>query len=121
MANTNLGAVSSYAEAREGGYTGTKEEWQRMLAGLPADAEIATQKAQDAATAAGEAAQSLRDTQQIKEDVQGLKDNVKDMHDEVMQQESANKQDKDYNAVSGNVAVFDEEGNSKDSGIGGGN
>ena len=120
MANTNLGAVSSYAEAREGGYTGTKEEWQRMLAGLPADAEIATQKAQDAATAAGEAAQTLLDAQQIKEDVQGLKDNVKDMHDEVMQQESANKQDKDYNAVAGNVAVFDEEGNSKDSGIGGG-
>lgn len=117
MANTNLGAVSSYAEAREGGYTGTKEEWQRMLAGLPADAEIATQKAQDAAASAGEAAQSLQDAQQIKEDVQDLKDSVKDMHDEVMQQESANKQDKDLDAIAGNVAMFDNEGDTVDSDI----
>lgn len=112
MSDRILGGVTAYSEAVRGGYTGTREEWETMLAGLPTDAE----RASAAATRAEDAASSVDG---VVETVTGLKDETQALHDEVMQQESANKQDKDYNAVAGNIAAFDEEGNSKDSGIGG--
>ena len=113
MSDKILGNVTAYADAVAGGYTGTKEEWEAMLAGLPADAQTASEAAQRAETAAG-AVDGVIDT------VTELKNETKTLHDEVMQQESANKQDKDENAVEGNVAVFDGNGNTVDSEIGGG-
>lgn len=56
----DLGPVTAYADAVAAGYTGTKEEWQALMASYASVAEEA-QEAKEGAEAAQEAAESARD------------------------------------------------------------
>lgn len=65
VVTTNLGVVTAYGDAVEGGYTGTKEQWQALMAdygtiGTQAqtDAQTASTAAQTATTKASEASAS---------------------------------------------------------------
>lgn len=51
VVTTNLGAVTAYADAVAGGYTGSKAEWQALMASYATVAEEAAQSATDAETA----------------------------------------------------------------------
>ena len=48
VVTTNLGTVTAYGDAVAAGYTGTKEQWQALMANY---ATVGTQAAQDAQTA----------------------------------------------------------------------
>ncbi len=48
VVTTNLGTVTAYGDAVAAGYTGTKEQWQALMADY---ATVGTQAAQDAQTA----------------------------------------------------------------------
>lgn len=56
----DLGAVTAYADAVAAGYTGTKEEWQTLMASYASVAEEA-QEAREGAEAAQDAAEDARD------------------------------------------------------------
>lgn len=65
VVTTNLGVVTAYGDAVEGGYTGTKEQWQALMADYgtigtqaQADAQTASTAAQTATTKASEASAS---------------------------------------------------------------
>ena len=47
----NLGAVTAYADAKAGGYTGTKEEWEALMADYAVVGQQAAESAQTATTA----------------------------------------------------------------------
>lgn len=71
VVTTNLGVVTAYGDAVEGGYTGTKEQWQALMAdygtiGTQAqqDAQTASTAAQTATTKASEASASATQAQQ---------------------------------------------------------
>lgn len=71
VVTTNLGPVTAYGDAVEGGYTGTKEQWQSLMAdygtiGTQAqqDAQTASQAAQTATQKASEASTSATQAQQ---------------------------------------------------------
>lgn len=52
VVTTNLGVVTAYGDAVEGGYTGTKEQWQSLMADYGTIGAQAQQDAQTASTAA---------------------------------------------------------------------
>lgn len=65
VVTTNLGVITAYGDAVAAGYTGTKAEWQALMANYATvgqqaaqDAQTASQAAQTATTKAGEASQS---------------------------------------------------------------
>lgn len=61
VVTTNLGVVTAYGDAVEGGYTGTKEQWQSLMADygtIGAQAQADAQTASTAATTATTAAQT---------------------------------------------------------------
>ena len=65
VVTTNLGTITAYGDAVAAGYTGTKAEWQALMANYATvgqqtaqDAQTAYQAAQTATTKAGEASQS---------------------------------------------------------------
>lgn len=71
VVTTNLGVVTAYGDAVEGGYTGTKEQWQALMADYgtigaqaQADAQTASTAAQTATTKASEASASATQAQQ---------------------------------------------------------
>ena len=71
VVTTNLGPVTAYGDAVEGGYTGTKEQWQALMAdygtiGTQAQeaAQTASTAAQTATTKASEASASATQAQQ---------------------------------------------------------
>ena len=55
VVTTNLGAVTAYADAVAGGYTGTKAEWQALMASYGSVAEQAAESASQAADSASAA------------------------------------------------------------------
>ena len=55
VVTTNLGAVTAYADAVAGGYTGTKAEWQALMASYGSVAEQAAESASQAAESASAA------------------------------------------------------------------
>ena len=72
----NLGVVTAYGDARAGGYTGTKAQWQALMANYATvgqqaaqDAQTASQAAQTATTKAGEASQSATRAEQAAESI----------------------------------------------------
>jgi len=117
MSDMILGGVTAYSDAVKGGYTGTREQWEAEMANLGNTRVIAEQKAQEATAAAQRAETAASSVDGVIETVTGLRDETQALRDEVMQQESSNKQDKDLDAIAGNVAVFDNEGNTVDSDI----
>ena len=117
MGDMILGNATAYADAVRGGYTGTREEWEAEMANLGSTRTIAEEKAQEAKTAAQQATAATAVIDGVVDEVTALKEETQALHDEVMQQESSNKQDKDLNAIAGDVAVFDNEGNTVDSDI----
>lgn len=65
VVTTNLGTITAYGDAVAAGYTGTKAQWQALMANYATvgqqaaqDAQTASQAAQTATTKAGEASQS---------------------------------------------------------------
>lgn len=50
VVTTNLGVVTAYGDAVAAGYTGTKAEWQALMASYASVAEEAAQSAEDAET-----------------------------------------------------------------------
>ena len=71
VVTTNLGPVTAYGDAVRGGYTGTKEQWEALMAdygtiGTQAqqDAQTASTAAQTATTKASEASASATQAQQ---------------------------------------------------------
>ena len=65
VVTTNLGVITAYGDAVAAGYTGTKAQWQALMANYATvgqqaaqDAQTASQAAQTATTKAGEASQS---------------------------------------------------------------
>ena len=65
VVTTNLGVITAYGDAVAAGYTGTKAEWQALMANYATvgqqaaqDAQTASQAAQTATTKAGEASRS---------------------------------------------------------------
>lgn len=52
VVTTNLGAVTAYGDAVAAGYTGTKEQWQALMADYATVGQQASQSAQTASTAA---------------------------------------------------------------------
>lgn len=54
----NLGVITAYGDAVAGGYTGTKAEWQALMASYGSVGEQAHQDAQTATEKAGEASAS---------------------------------------------------------------
>lgn len=71
VVTTNLGVVTAYGDAVEGGYTGTKEQWQALMADYgtigtqaQADAQTASTAAQTATEKASEASASATQAQQ---------------------------------------------------------
>ena len=68
VVTTNLGAVTAYADAVAGGYTGTKAEWQALMASYATVAEEAAQSATDAETAKNAAVTAKTDAQTAKTD-----------------------------------------------------
>lgn len=68
VVTTNLGTITAYGDAVAAGYTGTKAQWQALMANYATvgqqaaqDAQTASQAAQTATTKAGEASQSATD------------------------------------------------------------
>ena len=57
VVTTNLGAVTAYADAVAGGYTGTKAEWQALMASYGSVAEQAAESASQAADSASAASE----------------------------------------------------------------
>lgn len=57
VVTTNLGAVTAYADAVAGGYTGTKAEWQALMASYGSVAEQAAESASQAAESASAASE----------------------------------------------------------------
>ena len=71
VVTTNLGPVTAYGDAVRGGYTGTKEQWEALMADYgtigtqaQADAQTASTAAQTATTKASEASASATQAQQ---------------------------------------------------------
>ena len=71
VVTTNLGTVTAYGDAVAAGYTGTKAQWQALMANYATvgqqaaqDAQAASQAAQTATTKAGEASQSATRAEQ---------------------------------------------------------
>ena len=71
VVTTNLGVITAYGDAVAAGYTGTKAEWQALMANYATvgqqaaqDAQTASQAAQTATTKAGEASQSATRAEQ---------------------------------------------------------
>lgn len=65
VVTTNLGTITAYGDAVAAGYTGTKAQWQALMANYATvgqqaaqDAQTASQAAQTATTKAGEASKS---------------------------------------------------------------
>ena len=65
VVTTNLGVITAYGDAVAAGYTGTKAEWQALMANYATvgqqaaqNAQTASQAAQTATAKAGEASQS---------------------------------------------------------------
>ena len=52
VVTTNLGTVTAYGDAVAAGYTGTKEQWQALMADYATVGQQAAQSAQTASTAA---------------------------------------------------------------------
>ena len=55
VVTTNLGTVTAYGDAVAAGYTGTKEQWQALMADYATVGQQASQSAQTASTAASTA------------------------------------------------------------------
>lgn len=52
VVTTNLGVITAYGDAVAAGYTGTKAEWQALMANYATVGQQAAQSAQTASTAA---------------------------------------------------------------------
>lgn len=65
----NLGVITAYGDAVAGGYTGTKEEWQTLMANYGIIGEQAAQDAQIATTKASEASASATQAQQAADSI----------------------------------------------------
>ena len=67
---TNLGPVTAYGDAVAGGYTGTKEQWQALMANYATVGTQAAQSAQTATTKASEASASASTAEAAVEEAQ---------------------------------------------------
>lgn len=68
VVTTNLGVVTAYGDAVAAGYTGTKAEWQALMASYATVAEEAAQSASDAETAKNAAVTAKTDAETAKTD-----------------------------------------------------